>query len=132
MQVAILRTKLHYLDEWNEKRRKLARLYNELLENSGAITPIEREYAKHIYHLYVIQHRQRNKLQQYLLSQGIQTLVHYPIPVHAQKAYNRPDRLPVTEKICDRILSLPVSPWLNENDVIEISEKTKSLLTKLS
>jgi dTDP-4-amino-4,6-dideoxygalactose transaminase len=131
LQAAILRTKLRYLDEWNEKRRNLAGIYNELLENSGAITPTEKEYAKHVYHLYVIQHKQRDKLQQYLLSQGIQSLIHYPVPVHAQKAYNRSDRLPNTEKIVDKILSLPVSPWLNESEVTEISEKTKSFLTKL-
>jgi dTDP-4-amino-4,6-dideoxygalactose transaminase len=59
-------------------------------------------------------------------------LIHYPVPVHAQKAYNRTEELPITEKIVDNILSLPVSPWLNENDVIEISEKTKAYLTKLS
>lgn len=126
IQAAILRTKLRYLDEWNERRRRLAKLYNELLENSGAITPIEKENAKHVYHLYVIQHSQRNKLQQYLLNQGIQTLIHYPVPVHAQKAYHSPDKLPITERICDNILSLPVNPWLNESDVIKISEKIKS------
>ncbi len=131
LQAAILRTKLRYLDQWNEKRRKLAKLYSELLESSGVITPIEKEYAKHVYHLYVIQHEQRYKLQQYLLSQGIQTLIHYPTPVHAQKAYNRPDRLPITEKICDKILSLPVSPWLNESEVIEISEKISQYSQKL-
>ncbi len=131
LQAAILRTKLRYLDEWNEKRRKLARLYTELLQNSEVITPIEKEYAKHVYHLYVIQHKQRDKLQQYLLSQGIQSLIHYPVPVHAQKAYNRSEKLPITERIVDDILSLPVSPWLNESEVIEISEKTKSLLAKL-
>jgi dTDP-4-amino-4,6-dideoxygalactose transaminase len=66
-----------------------------------------------------------------ILSQGIQSLVHYPVPVHAQKAYNRLDRLPITDKIVDNILSLPVSPWLNESEVVEISEKTKSILAKL-
>ena len=121
LQAAILRTKLPYLDLWNEKRRKLARIYNELLEGTDAITPIEREYAKHVYHLYVIRHKERVRLQQYLLNQGIQTLVHYPIPVHLQKAYATDDKLLITEKICGEILSLPLNPWLKEEEVEEIS-----------
>lgn len=117
MQAAILRAKLRNLDEWNEKRRKLAKLYNERLGNTDVITPVEKEYAKHVYHLYVIRHKQRDKLQQYLLNQGVQTLIHYPIPVHTQKAYMRSDKLPITEKICGEILSLPLHPWLRENEV---------------
>jgi len=104
IQAAILRTKLRYLDDWNKKRRKLAKLYSDLLENTEAITPIEKEYAKHVYHLYVVRHKERDKLQQYLLNHGIQTLIHYPIPVHMQKAYKTCDKLPVTEKICNEIL----------------------------
>jgi dTDP-4-amino-4,6-dideoxygalactose transaminase len=126
IQAAILRTKLRYLDEWNEKRRKLARIYNELLEGTDAIIPIEREYAKHVYHLYVIRHKCRVKLQQYLLNQGIQTLVHYPIPVHLQKAYTTNDKLLITERICGEILSLPVNPWLKEEEVEEISNFVRS------
>jgi dTDP-4-amino-4,6-dideoxygalactose transaminase len=122
IQAAILRTKLRHLDEWNEKRRKLAKLYTELLDNTDVIKPIEKEYAKHVYHLYVIRHKQRDKLQQYLLNQRIQTLIHYPIPVHMQKAYMRPDKLPITEKICREILSLPMNPWLKEEEAKIISE----------
>jgi dTDP-4-amino-4,6-dideoxygalactose transaminase len=122
MQAAILRTKLRYLDEWNEKRRKLAKLYSDLLKNTEVITPIEKENAKHVYHLYVVRHKERDKLQQYLLNHGIQTLIHYPIPVHMQKAYKTCDKLPVTEKICNEILSMPTYPWLREDEVRMISE----------
>ena len=122
MQAAILRIKLRHLDEWNEKRRNLARLYDSLLKNTNLITPIEREYAKHVYHLYVIRDKRRNELQQYLLNQGIQTLIHYPIPIHLQEAYKTNDKLPVTEKICGEILSLPIYPWLKESEVEQISE----------
>jgi dTDP-4-amino-4,6-dideoxygalactose transaminase len=122
IQAALLRTKLHHLDQWNEKRRNLAKLYTELLSNSDVITPIEKEYAKHVYHLYVVRHKQREKLQSYLLKRGIQTLIHYPIPVHAQKAYMSPVKLPVTEKICTEVLSLPINPWLKEDEVRMISE----------
>ncbi len=122
IQSAILRKKLHYLEEWNKKRRKLALAYNELLKGTDSITPIEREYAKHVYHLYVIRNKYRTKLQQYLLKQGIQTLVHYPIPVHLQKAYATNDKLPITESICHEILSLPMNPWLKEEEVEKISK----------
>ena len=122
VQAAILRIKLRYLDDWNERRRNLAKLYSDLLKNTEVITPIEKEYAKHVYHLYVVRHKERDKLQQYLLNHGIQTLIHYPIPVHMQKAYKTFDKLPVTEKICNEILSLPTYPWLKENEVRLISE----------
>jgi len=122
MQAAILSLKLHYLDGWNVKRRKLAELYNSSLKNSPIIRPIEKEYGKHVYHLYVIRCKDRDKLQHYLLKHGIQTLIHYPIPVHLQKAYQTLDELPLTEKICGEILSLPLYPWQDEREVSIISE----------
>lgn len=122
IQAAILRSKLRHLDEWNEKRRTTAKLYTDLLSKTEVTTPIEKEYAKHAYHLYVIRHKHRDKLQEYLLKQGVQTLIHYPIPVHIQKAYMRSDNLPITEKICGEILSLPIYPWLKEDEVKTISE----------
>jgi dTDP-4-amino-4,6-dideoxygalactose transaminase len=126
VQAAILRTKLRHLDEWNEKRRKLAMLYNEFLNGAEVITPLEKGYAKHVYHLYVIGHRKRNKLQQHLLENEIQTLIHYPIPVHMQKAYMTPDKLPMTEKVCGEILSLPINPWLKEEEVEAVSKCVRS------
>jgi dTDP-4-amino-4,6-dideoxygalactose transaminase len=123
IQAAILRSKLRHLDEWNEKRRKTAKLYTDLLKNTEVTTPIEKEYAKHVYHLYVIKHKRRDKLQEYLLNHGVETLIHYPIPVHTQKAYDRSEKLPITEIICDEILSLPIYPWLKEDEVKTISEQ---------
>jgi dTDP-4-amino-4,6-dideoxygalactose transaminase len=132
MQAAILRIKLRYLDEWNEKRRKLARLYDDLLDTVDVATPVEREYAKHVYHLYVVRHKRRNELQQYLLNKGIQTLIHYPIPVHLQEAYKTNDKLPVTEKICGEILSLPIFHWLRESEVRKISKNLRQYLRSIS
>jgi len=126
IQAAILRSKLHHLDEWNEKRRKTAKLYTDLLSKTEVKTPIEKEYARHVYHLYVIRHKHRDKLQEYLLKQGVQTLIHYSIPVHKQRAYMRSDKLPITEKICGEILSLPIYPWLKEDEVKTISEHINS------
>ena len=116
------RLKLKYLDSWNESRREIAKLYNKLLENTSFAKPIEIEYAKHIYHLYVIRHKERDNLQKYLFEKGIQTLIHYPVPAHKQKPYMSLDKLPITEKICDEILSLPMNPWLNVREIETVSE----------
>jgi dTDP-4-amino-4,6-dideoxygalactose transaminase len=121
LQAAILRSKLPMLDEWNERRRRCAELYTKLLETSGARAPIEREYSKHVYHLYVIRHKQRDKLAQYLKGRGVETLIHYPVPVHKQRAYAFSCKLPVTERICSEILSLPMNPWLKDEEVGAIS-----------
>jgi dTDP-4-amino-4,6-dideoxygalactose transaminase len=121
IQAAILRVKLRKLDEWNERRRKNAKLYVELLSDAQVTIPIEREYAKHVYHLFVIKSQERNMLQQYLTKKEIQTLIHYPIPVHEQKAYAIKENLPVTEELCDRILSLPIHPWLHEDEIRKVS-----------
>lgn len=121
IQAAVLRVKLRYIDYWNEKRREIAKSYNELLED--VIKPLERDYAKHVYHLYVIRHKERDKIRQYLLNNGIQSQIHYPCPVHKQKAYSSQGyslKLPVTEKITDQILSLPMHPWLGEIDVEKV------------
>lgn len=121
LQAAVLRVKLRYLDGWNERRRRVAALYRELLSEEVTL-PVERDYARHVYHLYVVRHPQRDRLQQYLTSRGIQTLIHYPVPVHRQKAYiNNGAYLPVTERICGDILSLPINPWINEKEVGEVA-----------
>jgi len=120
IQAAILRVKLKYLDKWNERRRKTAKLYNKFFEDSDVVMPAEKEYANHVYHLYVIRHKDRDKLQQHLLKKGIQTQIHYPIPVHRQKAYSDSGgdaQLPVTEKICGEILSLPIYPSLKDKEL---------------
>jgi dTDP-4-amino-4,6-dideoxygalactose transaminase len=119
IQAAVLRVKLRYLDHWNQKRRKTADLYRELLPNS-LVAPQEKTYAKHVYHLFVTHSKQRNKLMTHLANNQIQSLIHYPIPVHMQKAYSSGDKLPVTEKICGEILSLPMNPWINEDEVAEV------------
>ncbi|NJE54443.1 DegT/DnrJ/EryC1/StrS aminotransferase family protein [Thermococcus sp. 21S9] len=124
IQAAVLRIKLKYLDQWNEKRRKIAKLYSELLDNSDVITPSEKEWAKHVYHLYVIRHKNRDKLQQYLSEKGIKTQIHYPVPVHLQKAYLELGyrvRLPITERISSEVLSLPMYPWLSNGEVESIA-----------
>ena len=124
MQAAILRVKLHHLNQWNEIRRSKASLYDSLLK--GVVTPWQADYARHIYHLYVIRSRQRDKLQSYLADQGIGTLIHYPVPVHLQEAYAdlglRTGSLPATEECAREILSLPLYPELPDEQIAQVAE----------
>jgi dTDP-4-amino-4,6-dideoxygalactose transaminase len=130
IQAAILRVKLQYLDEWNERRRKTAKLYGELLTSPSVEKPVEQEYAKHVYHLYVIKHKKRDLLQKYLSQKDVQTLIHYPIPVHMQKAYGINAKLAVTENICGKILSLPMDPWIREDEVKTIANAINEFSAK--
>lgn len=125
IQAAILRVKLKNLDKWNKLRRNIASAYNQLLKNIDIITPKEADYAKHVYHLYVIRSRNRDELKKLLDSNSIQTLIHYPIPIHLQEAYFdlglEKDSYPISERCAKEILSLPVYPTLKEGDLGGIS-----------
>lgn len=125
IQAAVLRVKLKRLDEWNELRRKKANLYNELLRFAQVVLPVEREYAKHVYHLYVIRTKHRDRLQDWLRNNEVGTLIHYPIPVHLQRAYQdlgyEQGSFPVTELCAKEILSLPIYPELKDEEVRESS-----------
>jgi len=129
IQAVILRVKLKHLDKWNVMRRKWARFYNELLENSSVVTPVEAKHAKHVYHLYVIRSKERDKLQQFLSRKGISTGIHYPIPIHLQRAYSylgyKGGDFPITEKFAREILSLPMFPELEEDEVVYICDQIK-------
>jgi dTDP-4-amino-4,6-dideoxygalactose transaminase len=125
LQAVILQTKLKYLDKWIESRRNNARAYNELLHDSGLILPVEESFAKHAYHLYVIRSKKRDYLKKKLLENHVQAQIHYPIPVHKQKAYsslNSDFSLPATNKICDEILSLPLHPWMSYEDILKVTD----------
>lgn len=116
LQGAFLAVKLKYLDEWNERRRMLAQHYDRLFSGSGVVTPTEMPYAKHVYHLYVIQAENREALRRRLTEQDIETGLHYPIPLHLQEAYRslgyRRGDFPVSERLAERALSLPMYPDL--------------------
>lgn len=132
LQAAILRVKLKSLSSWNENRRELAKLYNELLAGTGVITPIEREYAKHVYHLYVIRVKDREGLQKWLKSRGIATGAHYPLPLHFQKAYEhlgyKRGDFPAAEKCSQEVISLPMFPELTREEIEEVSGAIKAFL----
>jgi dTDP-4-amino-4,6-dideoxygalactose transaminase len=126
LQAAILRVKLRYLDTWNERRRKLAYLYSDLLSNSGIILPSEPANVQHVYHQYVVRHPQRNSLRAFLLEREIHTLIHYPVPIHLQPAYKNlgypQGALPVTEQTAEQVLSLPLYPEMSEDSVKMVSQ----------
>lgn len=124
MQAAVLLVKLKHLDKWNSRRREIAQRYNELLRNAKVVTPYEARYAKHVYYLYVIRVSDRSKLQQYLTKAGIHTQIHYPTPVHRQRAFSEFNSLslPVTENTASEILSLPMFPELTDLEVAKVAQ----------
>jgi dTDP-4-amino-4,6-dideoxygalactose transaminase len=134
IQAAVLLVKLGYLDDWNEKRRKCARLYNELLANVDVVIPIEEEEFKHVYHLYVIRTVKRDEMINFLKSRDIYCGIHYPIPIHLQKAYKnlgyKNGDFPITEKYASQILSLPMFPELTEEQIYYVVDNIKEFLNK--
>jgi dTDP-4-amino-4,6-dideoxygalactose transaminase len=132
LQAAILRVKLKYLEQWNEERRRRALSYKRALESTEVSCPSEKEQARHVYHLFVIRAKKRSALQAFLKGKGIETLVHYPTPIHLQKAYRelgyqRGD-LPVTERQVQEILSLPFFPELTGEEMREVTDKIRSFV----
>lgn len=127
---AILGVKLKYLEEWTDKRRKVVQKYRTLLANIDEITlPKEMPYAKHVYHLFVIQVSNREKMQTFLQENGIATGLHYPIPLHLQQCFKHLNYakgdFPETEKLANHCLSLPVYPEMNDEQIDYIANKIR-------
>ena len=127
MQAAMLRVKLRYLDNELEKRRDIANYYLENIKNENIILPVVRAESNHVWHLFVIRTSKRDELQKYLLDNGVQTLIHYPIPPHNQNAYKEwnNESYPISEQIHTEVLSLPISGVQN-------LENTKNIVEKLN
>ncbi len=130
IQAAVLNVKLKQLESWNKNRRKNARLYEEHLSGlDKVITPVIRDYAKHVFHLYVVRTEKRDELQQFLSQNGIFTGLHYPIPLHQQKAYKflnyKTGDFPVAERFAGEIISLPMFPELKETEVKYVCDKIR-------
>lgn len=146
LQAAVLSVKLRYLDESTNKRRKVAEIYIDRLRdlhcnsvetiycstnsslshppNSTFHLPLIASYGLHVWHLFVIRHSHRNTLATYLAEKGIKTMIHYPVPPHAQEAYPELHHLhlPITEQIHREVLSLPISPTITKADVMRICD----------
>ena len=118
IQAAVLNVKLKYLDEDIKIRKQIAKYYIENITNQQVITPRVNDWDSHVFHLFPIRCRQRDKLQEYLLENRIQTIIHYPIPPHKQECYIEWNNLslPITEQIHNEELSLPISPVMNEEE----------------
>ncbi len=135
IQGAVLNVKLKYLDGWNDLRRAHAARYHELLADAkgggnSLMLPRESPYARHIYHLYVVQLVARDALQKHLSAADIQTGIHYPVPVHLQPAYgslgHRAGGFPVAERQAARVLSLPMFPELTDEQIVRVAEAVRS------
>ena len=123
LQAAFLSVKLRYLDAENEIRRTIANRYVEQIRNQKIILPLRPENPdEHVYHLFVIRAKERDLLQAYLHENGVQTLIHYPVPPHKQAAYRQWNDLsfPITETIHKEVLSLPISPVLTASEVTTV------------
>lgn len=131
IQAAVLTCKLQYLDWWNEIRRNQARLYGELLKERNVELPVEESYARHVYHLYVMRTKNRDRLRERLAENGIQTAVHYPRPVHLQQAYAhlgyQEGNFPVSERNAREVLSLPLSPFTRQDEIVAVAEAIRLL-----
>jgi dTDP-4-amino-4,6-dideoxygalactose transaminase len=131
IQAAVLRIKLKKLPAWTKSRRANAALYNQLLADAaGIILPTEADFARSVYHLYVIHTDNRDQLQNHLNQNGIATGLHYPLPLHLQAAYrhfgHQKGDFPITEASAARLLSLPMYPELTQTQIEYIATTIKN------
>jgi dTDP-4-amino-4,6-dideoxygalactose transaminase len=125
LQAPILSVKLKYLDVDNQKRREISQTYRKEINNPQIILPsVYGSEESHVWHLFVVRTIKREKLQKYLLDNGVQTVIHYPIPPHKQQAYREWNHLefPITEQIHEEVLSLPISPVMSGDEIHKVIE----------
>jgi dTDP-4-amino-4,6-dideoxygalactose transaminase len=129
IQAAILRIKLRHLNDWNNRRRRIAAQYQTGLASAGLVLPYVPDWAEPVHHLFVVRSKQRDALRQHLEKSGIATLVHYPVPPHLQQAYKdlgmRAGDLPISEKIHEEVLSLPIGPHLSESQAASVIQAVR-------
>jgi dTDP-4-amino-4,6-dideoxygalactose transaminase len=134
VQAAVLRSKLLHLDKWNDSRRKNAAIYDSKLKViRGVITPKEAGYARHVYHVYGVRVKNREKVMSELAKNNISTLIHYPIPLHLQEVYKnlnyKRGDFPVAERVAGEIMSLPMYPHLKLSQISFICAKLKGTVS---
>ena len=124
LQAAVVSIKLKGLDEDNARRREIAQHYLETIGNGRITLPRSpQDYQDHVWHLFVITTKERDRLRQYLLDNEIQSQIHYPVPPHKQQCYSNYNRLslPIAERLANEVLSLPISPVMSEEDVERVA-----------
>lgn len=125
LQAGILNVKLAYLDQWNKARQNAAKLYNDLLDSTVEIPEIQSDRTS-VFYVYSINSKNRNQLQEFLTDKNIQTGIHYPIPIHKQKLFidlGYSNQLPITEQLANEMLSLPMFPFITEDEIHYISRQ---------
>jgi dTDP-4-amino-4,6-dideoxygalactose transaminase len=126
LQAAILLVKLKYVDQWNDQRQVTAEYYSNCLQNSSLVTPKILEEAKSVYHMYILQSEDRERLTRHLKQKGISTGIYYPVPLHLQKAYEnlgyRYGDFPVSEHLASRTFAIPIYPELTREQKEYITE----------
>jgi dTDP-4-amino-4,6-dideoxygalactose transaminase len=135
IQAAILDVKLKHLPTWNKRREEIANKYNNLLAKiQGVVTPKVMPYNTHIYHQYIIRVQKRDALLEFLKSKGIEAGIHYPVPMHLQPAYAylglKKGSFPVTEKIVNEIVSLPMFPEMTEEQIKFVADTIREFYAK--
>jgi dTDP-4-amino-4,6-dideoxygalactose transaminase len=132
IQAAVLRVKLRHLDSWNDRRRRIAAQYLDLLHQTDLVLPWVETWADPVWHLFVVRSQQRDQLMRRLQEAGIGVLIHYPIPPHLQAAYRDLDRprgsFPVSEMIHQEVLSLPIGPHLDEAQAASVVATLKEVV----
>jgi dTDP-3-amino-3,4,6-trideoxy-alpha-D-glucose transaminase len=131
IQAALLRAKLRHLADWNAARRRIAQRYNQLLAGTGLLLPDLPADQSHVFHLYVVQTEQRDRLQIALQQRGVETAIHYPLPAHLQPVYHglaEPGSLPVTERLANTVLSLPIYPELTDAEIDAVAGAVREAL----
>ncbi len=130
IQAVVLRTKLKHIDEYNRGRRRVAQSYRKLLKDSSVVTPYEDGIGRHVYHQYTTLMPQREKVMEHLVQQGIACAIYYPVPLHQQKAFADTEQaaLPVTEKVAEQCLSLPIYPELSDQQIGQVVGAIREVL----
>lgn len=122
INAAVLNIKLKYIDEDNNHRKMIAKYYIDNIKHPDIILPIINDWDAHVFHIFTIRSKRRNELQNYLMNNNVQTVVHYPIPPHKQICYKEWNNhsYPITELIHDQELSLPMSPVISNNEIKQV------------
>ena len=132
---AILSVKLRHLEAWTARRIELGRAYDRLLQGVGVTAPAPAAERSHVYHLYVVRHPRRDALRAALLEAGVETAVHYPLPIHLQPVMERygyrPGSLPVTEEVARNCVSLPLYPEMPEGDPARVADALRAVLPQV-
>jgi dTDP-4-amino-4,6-dideoxygalactose transaminase len=135
LQAAILSVNLACLDSWNANRRRIADQYRHLLEDLPVVCPFESPAVEHVYHLYVIRSNHRDALRSHLQEAGIATGIHYPVPIHLQPAFQtltyQQGRFPVAEQYASEILSLPMHPFLRDDEVAYVAQSIREFASHM-